>query len=364
LSYFPASPSSLLVIQNNFVFSHTPGFNSSPARRCKNLIFVKIDNTNAPPRKEKNASAITVREHDKLNFVANKFTIGLIQMRSSPDPAENLPRAIAKIREAASHGAQIVCLHELFRSEYFCRTENPELFNLAEPIPGPSTDSLAQVAKERKVVLVVSLFERRAPGVYHNTCAVLDADGSFLGKYRKMHIPDDPLYYEKFYFTPGDLGFPNFDTTYGRIGVQICWDQWYPEGSRLTALQGAQVIFYPTSIGWHPHEKAQFGAAQLDAWRTIQRGHAIANGVYVAVVNRVGYEGKPQNGDPGLEFWGNSFVADPFGQIVAEASNDKEEILVIECDPAKTEETRRNWPFLRDRRIDAYPPILNRWLGE
>jgi N-carbamoylputrescine amidase len=220
------------------------------------------------------------------------------------------------------------------------------------------------VAKEKKVVLVVSLFERRAAGVYHNTCAVLDADGSFLGKYRKMHIPDDPLYYEKFYFTPGDLGFPNFQTQYGKIGVQICWDQWYPEGSRVTALSGAQVIFYPTSIGWHPHEKAEFGAAQLDAWKTIQRAHAIANGVYVAVVNRVGFEGKPANGDPGLEFWGNSFVADPFGQIVSEASNDKEEILVVECDPAKSEDTRRNWPFLRDRRIDAYGPILNRWLGE
>jgi len=193
---------------------------------------------------------------------------------------------------------------------------------------------------------------------------VLDADGGFLGKYRKMHIPDDPLYYEKFYFTPGDLGFPNFQTKYGKIGVQICWDQWYPEGSRVTALSGAQVIFYPTSIGWHPHEKEEFGAAQLDAWRTIQRAHAIANGVYVAVVNRVGYEGKPAEGDAGLEFWGNSFVADPFGQIAAQASNDKEEILVVECDPAKSEDTRRNWPFLRDRRIDAYQPILNRWLGE
>jgi N-carbamoylputrescine amidase len=214
------------------------------------------------------------------------------------------------------------------------------------------------------VALVVSLFERRAPGVYHNSCAVLDADGSFLGKYRKMHIPDDPLYYEKFYFTPGDLGFPNFDTRYARVGIQICWDQWYPEGSRVTALSGANVIFYPTSIGWHPHEKVQFGAAQLDAWKTIQRGHAIANGVYAAVVNRVGFEGKPEKGDPGLEFWGNSFVADPFGQVVSEASNDKEEILVVECDPARSEETRRNWPFLRDRRIDAYSPILNRWLDK
>jgi N-carbamoylputrescine amidase len=282
--------------------------------------------------------------------MANKFAVGLVQMRCTTNAEENLTHAIEKIREAASRGAQIISLHELFRSEYFCRREDAALFDLAEPVPGPATEALAQVAKERKVVLVVSLFERRA------------ADGSFLGKYRKMHIPDDPSYYEKFYFTPGDLGFPNFATTYGKIGVQICWDQWYPEGSRVTALSGAQVIFYPTSIGWHPHEKKEFGAAQLDAWRTIQRAHAIANGVYVAVVNRVGFEGQPAEG--GLEFWGNSFVADPFGQVVAEASNDKDEILVVECDPAKSEDTRRNWPFLRDRRIDAYPPILNRWLGE
>jgi N-carbamoylputrescine amidase len=310
--------------------------------------------------------------------MAEKFTIGLIQMRSTKDAEENLARVSAKIREAADRGAQIVCTHELFRSEYFCRTEDAVLFNLAEPIPGPATEALAKVAKEKKIVIVASLFERRAAGIYHNTCAVLDADGSLLGKYRKMHIPDDPLYYEKFYFTPGDLGFPNFDTRYGRIGVQICWDQWYPEGARMVALQGAQVIFYPTSIGWHPKEKAEFGAAQLDAWRTIQRGHAIANGVYVAVVNRVGFEGGPISqaplagdlgalpsaGDPGIEFWGNSFVADPFGKIVVEASNDKEEVLVVECDPAKSEDTRRNWPFLRDRRIDAYEPILSRWLGK
>jgi N-carbamoylputrescine amidase len=288
----------------------------------------------------------------------------LIQMRCGKDAEKNLARAIEKIGEAASRGAQIVCTHELFRSEYFCRTEDADLFNLAEPVPGPVTESLAKVAREKKVAIVASLFERRAPGVYHNTCAVIDADGSFLGKYRKMHIPDDPLYYEKFYFTPGDLGFPNFETRYGRIGVQICWDQWYPEGARAVALQGAQVIFYPTSIGWHPKEKAEFGAAQLDAWRTIQRAHAIANGVYVAVVNRVGFEGNPAAGDAGIEFWGNSFVADPFGRIVAEASNDKEEVLVVECDPAASEDTRRNWPFLRDRRIDAYEPILNRWLGE
>jgi N-carbamoylputrescine amidase len=296
--------------------------------------------------------------------MADKFTIGLVQIRCTANAEENLARAIDKIREAAKRGAQIISLHELFRSEYFCRTEDPDLFNLAEAVPGPTTEKLAQIAKECRAALVVSLFERRAAGIYHNTCAVLDADGTFLGKYRKMHIPDDPLYYEKFYFTPGDLGFPNFDTKYARIGVQICWDQWYPEGARLTAMSGAQVIFYPTSIGWHPHEKAQNGAGQLDAWKTIQRSHAIANGVYVAVVNRVGFEGGVAQGDSGLEFWGNSFVADPFGEIISQAASDREEILVVECDPAKSEDTRRNWPFLRDRRIDAYPPILNRWLAE
>jgi N-carbamoylputrescine amidase len=296
--------------------------------------------------------------------MVDKFTIGLVQMKCTANIEENLAHAVDKIREAAKRGAQIISLHELFRSEYFCRTEDAELFNLAEAVPGPTTERFAQIAKELRVALVVSLFERRAAGIYHNTCAVLDADGSFLGKYRKMHIPDDPLYYEKFYFTPGDLGFPNFNTKYARIGVQICWDQWYPEGSRLTALSGAQVIFYPTSIGWHPHEKNQFGAAQLDAWRTIQRSHAIANGVYAAVVNRVGFEGGLSKGDAGLEFWGNSFVADPVGEIISLAANDREEILVVECDPVKSEDTRRNWPFLRDRRIDAYQPILNRWLAE
>ncbi|MDP9340479.1 MAG: carbon-nitrogen hydrolase [Acidobacteriota bacterium] len=296
--------------------------------------------------------------------MADKFTIGLVQMKCTANAEDNLTHAVENIREAATRGAQIISLHELFRSEYFCRTEDAELFNLAEPVPGPVTEKLSQIAKELSVALVVSLFERRAAGIYHNTCAVLDADGRFLGKYRKMHIPDDPLYYEKFYFTPGDLGFPNFDTKYARIGVQICWDQWYPEGSRLTALSGAQVIFYPTSIGWHPHEKSQFGAVQLDAWKTIQRSHAIANGVYAAVVNRVGFEGGLAQGDDGLDFWGNSFVADPFGEIISQASSDQEEILVVECDPAKSEDTRRNWPFLRDRRIDAYQPILNRWLAE
>jgi N-carbamoylputrescine amidase len=296
--------------------------------------------------------------------MANKFTIGLVQMRCTANASDNLSRAIEQVREAAKRGAQIISLHELFRSEYFCRTEDPELFNLAEAVPGPTTETLAGIAKESNVALVVSLFERRAAGVYHNTCAVLDADGSFLGKYRKMHIPDDPLYYEKFYFTPGDLGYLNFDTKFARIGVQICWDQWYPEGSRITALSGAQVIFYPTSIGWHPHEKAQVGAEQLDAWITMHRSHAIANGIYAAAVNRVGFEGHPDKGDPGLEFWGNSFVADPFGQIISKAAADREEILVVECDSAQSEDTRRNWPFLRDRRIDAYAPILKRWIEE
>jgi N-carbamoylputrescine amidase len=299
-----------------------------------------------------------------MSQMNDKFVLGLIQMRSTTDAAENLSRAVEKICEAAKRGAQVVCMDELFHGQYFCRTENPDLFNLAESLPGPTTDLLTAVARDNKIAIVASLFERRAPGLYHNTCAVIDADGSFLGRYRKMHIPDDPLYYEKFYFTPGDLGFPTFDTHCGRIGVQICWDQWYPEGSRAVALGGAQVIFYPTSIGWHPAEKAEFGAAQLDAWKTIQRAHAIANGVYVAVVNRVGFEGGGAAGDTGLEFWGNSFVADPFGQVVAEAAQDKEEILVVECDSSKSEETRRNWPFLRDRRVDAYQPILSRWLGK
>jgi N-carbamoylputrescine amidase len=301
---------------------------------------------------------------DRIEGMSDKFSVGLVQMRCTTNKEDNLARAAEKIREAAGGGAQVICLHELFAGEYFCRTEDPELFNLAEAVPGPTTERLAVVAKEKKVALVVSVFERRAAGVYHNTCAVLDADGAYLGKYRKMHIPDDPLYYEKFYFTPGDLGFLNFDTKYARIGVQICWDQWYPEGSRLTAMQGAQLIFYPTSIGWHPHEKRAVGAAQLDSWKTIQRAHAIANGCFVAVVNRVGYEGKPEKGDPGIEFWGNSFVADPAGQLLAEGSNDKEEILVAEIDPRKSEEQRRNWPFFRDRRIDAFGGLTQRWLGE
>jgi N-carbamoylputrescine amidase len=286
------------------------------------------------------------------------FTIGLVQMTCSEDPAANLAKAVDKVREAASLGAQVVCLQELFRSQYFCRVESADLFDLAEPIPGESTEAISRVAKECNVAVVASLFERRTAGVYHNTAAILDADGSLLGMYRKMHIPDDPLYYEKFYFTPGDLGFRHFDTRYGRIAVLVCWDQWYPEAARLASLSGASVLFYPTAIGWHPHEKAEFGEAQRSAWTTIQRGHAIANGIYVAAVNRTGFEGTPDNG---LEFWGSSFVSDPFGRVLTEASVDKEEILIATIEPRHQEEVRRNWPFLRDRRIDAYAPILNRW---
>jgi N-carbamoylputrescine amidase len=280
-------------------------------------------------------------------------------MQCSLDPEENLAKAEDRCRRAAASGAQIVCLPELFRSQYFCREEDARLFDLAEPIPGPSTERLSSIARHEKVVIVASLFERRAPGIYHNTAAVIGTGGEILGLYRKMHIPDDPLYFEKFYFTPGDLGFRSFDTPFGRISTLICWDQWYPEAARVASLGGAQILFYPTAIGWHPAEKAEHGAGQHEAWKTIQRGHAIANGVYVAAVNRIGFEGPPERG---LEFWGGSFVADPFGQVVAEASHDGEEILVVECDPVRLEEIRRNWPFLRDRRIDSYSPILNRFL--
>jgi len=292
--------------------------------------------------------------------MGEKLTVGLLQRQCSKDPAANLAGTVEAIREASKRGAQIVCLEELFRSQYFCREENADNFDLAEPIPGPTTEALSKLARQLDIVIIASIFERRAAGLYHNTAVVLDADGALLGLYRKMHIPDDPLYYEKFYFTPGDLGFPNFDTRYGRIGVLVCWDQWYPEGARLSSLRGANILFYPTAIGWHPSEKAEFGAAQLDAWRTIQRSHAIANGIFVAAVNRVGFEGPP---DSGLEFWGSSFVADPFGQLIAESPTNKEEILIAECDLRRMEEVRRNWPFLRDRRTDAYAPLLERWLG-
>jgi N-carbamoylputrescine amidase len=287
------------------------------------------------------------------------FTLALVQMRCDADPAANLEKAIAGIRQAAKAGAHLVCLQELFRSPYFCQKQDPELFNLAEPIPGPSTERLGAVAREAGLVVVASLFERRAAGVYHNTAAVIDADGGLLGIYRKMHIPDDPLYFEKYYFTPGDLGFRAFDTKIGRIGVLVCWDQWYPEAARLTVLHGANLLLYPTAIGWHPHEKEQHGKAQHMAWELIQRGHAVANGVYVAAVNRVGHEGATNGG---LEFWGGSFVSDPFGDVQARASHDREEVLLVECDFRRVEETRRNWPFLRDRRIDAYAGLTKRLL--
>ena len=279
--------------------------------------------------------------------------LGLVQMTCSPDPDKNLKKAIARIGEAARKGATIVCLQELFRSQYFCQTEDTALFSLAEAIPGPTTAKLAKVARQHDVVLVASLFERRAAGVYHNTAVIFDKDGSIVGKYRKMHIPDDPLYYEKFYFTPGDLGFQAHKTTGGNCGVLVCWDQWFPEAARLTALQGAQFLFYPTAIGWLPGEREEMNLAQHQAWETMQRAHAISNGVFVVAVNRVGPEGQ-------LQFWGQSFVADPFGRILAKASSTEEEILIVECDLNLIEQTRQNWPFLRDRRIDAYAPITQR----
>jgi N-carbamoylputrescine amidase len=282
-------------------------------------------------------------------------------MAVSPDPATNLSLACEKIQAAAAQGVQVVCLPELFRTPYFCQTEDAANFALAESIPGPSTEALCAVARQASVIVIASLFEQRALGLYHNTAAVIGADGKLIGLYRKMHIPDDPGYYEKFYFTPGDLGFTGFHTPLGRLGILICWDQWYPEAARLVALAGADIIFYPTAIGWHPKEKAQVGAAQHDAWRTIQRGHAIANGLYVAAVNRVGHE--TPAGPPGLDFWGGSFLCDPYGVVVAEASVDREETLITTIDPARIEEARQGWPFLRDRRIDAYAGIERRFLN-
>ena len=287
------------------------------------------------------------------------FTVGLIQMRCEPEPRANMEKALERIGQAAKAGADVICLPELFLSPYFCQKCDPALFDLAENIPGPSTERLQKVARSLGKVIVASLFERRGAGVYHNTAAVIDADGTFLGTYRKMHIPDDPLYYEKYYFTPGDQGFKTFDTRVGRVGVLVCWDQWFPEGARLTAMQGAQLLVYPTAIGWHPREKAEFGIAQHQAWETIQRAHAIANGVYVAAINRTGHEG-PASG--GLEFWGASFVSDPFGTLLAKGSHEQEEIVLGRCEPAKMEEVRRNWPFLRDRRIDAYGELTKRWI--
>jgi len=301
--------------------------------------------------------------------------IGLIQMSCVPDTAANLDKAADRVREAARAGANVICLPELFRAQYFCQREEHALFDTAESIPGPSTERLSAIAKEEKVVVIASLFERRAPGLYHNTAAILETDGSIKGIYRKMHIPDDPLYYEKFYFTPGDLGFKAMKTTQGDIGTLVCWDQWYPEAARETALRGANTLFYPTAIGWHPSEKAEYGEAQYSAWQITQRAHAISNGVFVGAVNRVGHEHGdvihngvemlgPGDHTPksGLEFWGGSFIADPFGRLIAQASHDKEEILIAEIDLKLQEDTRRNWPFLRDRRIDAYNGITSRFI--
>ena len=284
-------------------------------------------------------------------------TLGLVQMSCDEEPAKNVEKAIARVRDAAKRGAEVVCLQELFRSRYFCQREDHEFFKLAEPVPGPTTEALGKVARDAKVVIVASLFEKRAEGVYHNTAAVLDADGKVVGKYRKMHIPDDPLFYEKFYFTPGDLGFRVHETTRGKLGVLVCWDQWFPEGARLTALAGADVLIYPTAIGWLDGEDPAINESQRDAWETSQRAHAIANGVFVAAVNRVGREGS-------LTFFGNSFVADPFGRVLARAATDREETLIVPCDLGKIDETRTHWPFLRDRRIDAYAPITRRLLDD
>jgi N-carbamoylputrescine amidase len=301
------------------------------------------------------------------------FTVGIIQDAAGPHRQENVDRAEALVQEAARRGAQVICLKELFASPYFCKVQRAERFDLAEPIPGPTTARMQALAKRLAVVLVVPLFERQAAGVYRNAAAIIDADGTLLGVYRKMHIPDDPLFNEKYYFTPGDghrppegpspteaNGFAVWKTRYATIGVLICWDQWYPEAARITTLLGAQVLFYPTAIGWHPAEQAEWGTAQVDAWRTMQRAHAIANGVYVASPNRIGHE--PEPGTDGLTFFGHSFVADPFGRYVAQAEGG-EAVLTARCDPALIETVRRNWPFLRDRRVDAYGPILNRFLG-
>jgi N-carbamoylputrescine amidase len=305
------------------------------------------------------------------------FTVGIIQDAATSDVRATVDATIPRIREAAQRGAQIVCLKELFNAPYFCKSASCDRFDIAEPIPGPTTQTMQKVAKELGIVLIVPLFERQAKGVYRNSAAIIDADGSLLGVYRKMHIPDDPLYYEKYYFTPGDAavddrddaiarvakqasGFRVWHTRFADVGVLICWDQWYPEAARITALLGADVLFYPTAIGWHPAEKDAVGEAQLDSWRTIQRSHAIANGIYVAAVNRIGHEDEP--GTDGLTFFGHSFVADPGGRLIASAGED-EAVLIATCDPKFAEATRRNWPFFRDRRIDAYGPILRRYIG-
>jgi N-carbamoylputrescine amidase len=294
-----------------------------------------------------------------LASARNPLKIGLLQMACASDPAANLDRTLKAARTAVRRGAKIICTQELFRSQYFCQSEDHAFFKLAEPIPGQTTRAFQRFARDEKVVVIASLFEKRAAGVYHNTAAIIDADGSLLGCYRKMHIPDDPLYYEKFYFTPGDLGFRAWQTRYGKIGVLICWDQWYPEAARLTALRGAEILFYPTAIGWHPSEKAEAGQLQHDAWETIQRGHAIANGCYVAVPNRIGHE---KLAGEGIEFWGQSFVAGPSGEILAKAGMATEEVLVVPVNLARVDHIRTHWPFLRDRRIDAYGDLTRRMI--
>jgi N-carbamoylputrescine amidase len=291
----------------------------------------------------------------------NQFNIALVQISLNGLPEQNLEKSLAWVRNAARQGGQVICLPELYRSVYFCQKEDPRHFDLAEPLHQSSFASFSSLAKELGVVVIVPFFEKRAAGLYHNSAYIIDSDGSQAGLYRKMHVPDDPSFYEKFYFTPGDLGFRAAPTAFGKIGTLICWDQWYPEAARITALHGAHVLFYPTAIGWHPHEKEEHGARQHDAWVTVQRGHAVANGIYVAAVNRVGFE-QPEKGHPGLEFWGSSFIAGPQGEIIARASTDQEEILVAAVDPGRMEDVRRNWPFLRDRRIDAYGDILKRYL--
>jgi N-carbamoylputrescine amidase len=307
--------------------------------------------------------------HASRHPAASTVRVALTQMRCSDNPDANLQTQVRLAEQAIAQGAQIVCTQELFRSQYFCQVEDHRFFQLAETIPGPSTDALCALAKRTQAVIIASLFEKRAAGLYHNTAAVIDADGSILGIYRKMHIPDDPLYYEKFYFTPGDTGFRAWQTRYAKIGVLICWDQWFPEGARLTALQGAEILFYPTAIGWHPAEKAEFGETQHDSWELMQRSHAVANGCYVCAPNRIGVEkilgsdGKPVSPD-GIEFWGQSFAASPDGQVMARASSNEEEILAVNCDLAKVEFSRTHWPFLRDRRIDAYGNLTRRFVDK
>ncbi len=295
------------------------------------------------------------------NKIPSKFTVGLIQIALSKNPDDNLKKSISWINKAAKEGAEVICLPELFRSQYFCQKEDISNFDLAETIPGQSTEEIGKAAKKNRVAVIASIFERRASGIYHNSVALINPKGEVEGIYRKMHIPDDPAYYEKFYFTPGDLGYKSFNTKFGNIGTLICWDQWYPESARLTALKGANILFYPTAIGWHPHEKKKEGKAQFDSWQTIQRGHAIANGVYVAACNRIGLE-KQSKDSAGIEFWGSSFISDPQGIIIAQASKDKEEIIIGEIDLERIEYIRRNWPFLRDRRIDSYAGIEKRFI--